>query len=94
MIEVRFAGELIGRDPRDIRAFRAEQSAIDGHLFAKAAVETALWDIAAKREREAIVARLRAIPLGDMRAVGMQADEYHEAERELFIAVAEGRDHG
>lgn len=39
------AGELIGRDPRDVRATLAEFDVIDGHLFAKAAVETALWDI-------------------------------------------------
>ena len=45
MVAGPFRDDLLGRDPRDIRAIRAEQGAIDGHLFAKAAVETALWDI-------------------------------------------------
>jgi muconate cycloisomerase len=39
------AGELVGREPRDVRALLAGFEAIDGHLFAKAAIETALWDI-------------------------------------------------
>ena len=39
------AGELVGRDPRDVRALTAGFEVIDGHLFAKAAVETALWDL-------------------------------------------------
>jgi o-succinylbenzoate synthase len=37
--------ELIGKDPRNIRATMAEFAAMDGHEFAKGAVETALWDI-------------------------------------------------
>lgn len=36
---------LVGRDPRDVRAVMASFEVIDGHLFAKAAVETALWDL-------------------------------------------------
>lgn len=39
------APELIGRDPRNIRATMAEFAAMDGHEFAKGAVETALWDV-------------------------------------------------
>jgi L-Ala-D/L-Glu epimerase len=38
-------GELLGKDPRDVRAFLAGFDVLDGHLFAKAAVETALWDL-------------------------------------------------
>lgn len=37
--------EVIGRDPGEIRSLRERLRAIDGHLFAKAAVETALWDL-------------------------------------------------
>jgi L-alanine-DL-glutamate epimerase-like enolase superfamily enzyme len=36
---------LIDRDPRDVRAMMAGFEMIDGHLLAKAAVETALWDL-------------------------------------------------
>jgi muconate cycloisomerase len=39
------AGELIGRDPRDVRAVYEHFAMLDGHEFAKCAVETALWDI-------------------------------------------------
>lgn len=42
------AGELLGQDPRDVRRLLAGFDALDGHLFAKAAVETALWDILAR----------------------------------------------
>jgi o-succinylbenzoate synthase len=38
-------GELIGRDPRDVRAIAGHFAMLDGHEFAKAAVETALWDL-------------------------------------------------
>jgi muconate cycloisomerase len=39
------AGEIIGRDPRDVRAIHESFGMLDGHLFAKCAVEIALWDI-------------------------------------------------
>ena len=39
------SGELIGRDPRDVRAVYEHFAMLDGHEFAKCAVETALWDI-------------------------------------------------
>jgi len=45
MVREVMAGELIGRDPRDIRAIVKHFSMLDGHQFAKAAVETALWDL-------------------------------------------------
>ncbi|CAN5663374.1 dipeptide epimerase [soil metagenome] len=45
MVRDVMAGELIGRDPRDIRAIAQHFSMFDGHQFAKAAVETALWDL-------------------------------------------------
>jgi o-succinylbenzoate synthase len=38
-------GELIGKDPRDVRAIYEHFGMLDGHEFAKCAVETALWDI-------------------------------------------------
>lgn len=37
--------ELIGKDPRDLRLLMGSFEMLDGHLFAKAAIETALWDI-------------------------------------------------
>jgi L-Ala-D/L-Glu epimerase len=48
MISGPLRDDLIGRDPRDIRAIYAKQALIDGHQFAKAAIETALWDILAR----------------------------------------------
>jgi o-succinylbenzoate synthase len=39
------AGDLTGRDPRDVRAISEHFGMLDGHEFAKCAVETALWDI-------------------------------------------------
>jgi o-succinylbenzoate synthase len=39
------AGELTGKDPRDVRAIAEQFAVLDGHEFAKCAVETALWDI-------------------------------------------------
>lgn len=39
------AGEVIGRDPRDIQAIANEFAMFDGHLFAKGAIEMALWDL-------------------------------------------------
>lgn len=45
MIAEHLAAELIGRDPRDVRAILDRFAIIDGHHFAKAAVETALWDL-------------------------------------------------
>jgi len=48
MISGPLRDDLIGRDPRDIRTIHAEQGVIDGHHFAKAAIETALWDILAR----------------------------------------------
>jgi L-Ala-D/L-Glu epimerase len=39
------APELMGKDPRDLRALMGQFAMFDGHLFAKAAVETALWDL-------------------------------------------------
>jgi len=45
MVNVVLAPELIGKDPRDIRGIIAGFAMIDGHEFAKGAVETALWDI-------------------------------------------------
>jgi o-succinylbenzoate synthase len=39
------ASELIGKDPRDVRAIYEHFGMLDGHEFAKCAVETALWDI-------------------------------------------------
>lgn len=45
MVRDVLAPELIGKDPRNIRALMAGFAMIDGHEFAKCAVETALWDI-------------------------------------------------
>ncbi len=42
------AGEIIGRDPADIRAIYQSFEMLDGHLFAKCAIEMALWDLAGK----------------------------------------------
>ena len=42
------AGEIIGRDPRDVRAIYESFGMLDGHHFAKCAVEIALWDILGK----------------------------------------------
>lgn len=39
------AEELIGRDPRDVRGIVEHFAMLDGHEFAKCAVETALWDL-------------------------------------------------
>ncbi|MGE3798037.1 MAG: mandelate racemase/muconate lactonizing enzyme family protein [Thermomicrobiales bacterium] len=48
MIRDVMSGELIGRDPRDVRAIARHFAMLDGHEFAKAAVETALWDLLGK----------------------------------------------
>ncbi len=48
MLETVVAGELLGRDPRDVRRLMGDLGMIDGHLMTKAAVETALWDILAR----------------------------------------------
>ncbi len=48
MVRDVMTGELIGRDPRDIRAIAQHFAMLDGHEFAKAAVETALWDLLGK----------------------------------------------
>ena len=45
MVREVMAGELVGRDPRDVRAIMQHFVMLDGHEFAKAAVETALWDL-------------------------------------------------
>jgi o-succinylbenzoate synthase len=45
MVREVMAGELVDRDPRDIRAIVQHFAMLDGHEFAKAAVETALWDL-------------------------------------------------
>lgn len=37
--------ELLGQDPRDVRRLMGVFAMFDGHLMAKAAVETALWDL-------------------------------------------------
>ena len=42
------ASEIIGRDSADIRAMYQRFDTLDGHLFAKCAIEMALWDIAGK----------------------------------------------
>jgi o-succinylbenzoate synthase len=39
------AREVIGKDPRDVRAIYEHFGMLDGHEFAKCAIETALWDI-------------------------------------------------
>jgi o-succinylbenzoate synthase len=39
------AAELIGKDPRNVRAIYEHFGMLDGHEFAKCAVETALWDL-------------------------------------------------
>lgn len=48
MIRDVMSAELIGRDPRDVRAIAGHFSMLDGHEFAKAAAETALWDLTGK----------------------------------------------
>jgi L-alanine-DL-glutamate epimerase-like enolase superfamily enzyme len=48
MLETVVAGELLGRDPRDVRRLVGDLAMIDGHLMTKAAVETALWDVLAQ----------------------------------------------
>lgn len=48
MIRDVMSGELIGQDPRDVRAIAGHFAMLDGHEFAKAAVETALWDLTGK----------------------------------------------
>lgn len=45
MVTNHMAGELIGKDPRNVRSILASFEPIDGHEFAKCAIETALWDI-------------------------------------------------
>jgi o-succinylbenzoate synthase len=40
--------ELLDKDPRDLRLLMRSFEMLDGHLFAKAAIETALWDILAQ----------------------------------------------
>src|SRR5215216_6943082 len=45
------AGDLIGKDPRDVRAIHEHFGMLDGHDFAKCAVETALWDILGQEAR-------------------------------------------
>src|SRR3954447_16109023 len=40
------ADKIIGRDPADIRALYQSFEMLDGHLFAKCAIEMALWDLA------------------------------------------------
>ena len=39
---------LLGKDPRDLRMSMGTFEMFDGHLFAKAAIETALWDLLAQ----------------------------------------------
>ena len=48
MIVCALAPELIGRDPLAIRAIVQSFAPIDGHAFAKCAIEMALWDILGK----------------------------------------------
>ena len=36
---------LLDKDPRDVRLLMSQFEMFDGHHFAKAAVETALWDL-------------------------------------------------
>lgn len=48
MIVHALAPELIGRDPLAIRAIAESFAPIDGHAFAKCAIEMALWDILGK----------------------------------------------
>lgn len=45
LIDDFMAEELIGKDPRDVRAIYEHFGMLDGHEFAKCAVETALWDL-------------------------------------------------
>lgn len=45
MVRDVIADELLGLDPRDIRVVTGRFAMLDGHEFAKAAVETALWDL-------------------------------------------------
>lgn len=45
LIEDVLAPEIIGLDPRDVRAIYERFGMLDGHLFARAAIEIALWDI-------------------------------------------------
>jgi o-succinylbenzoate synthase len=48
LIDDVLAAEIIGRDPGDVRAIHQSFEMLDGHLFAKCAIEMALWDIAGK----------------------------------------------
>lgn len=45
LVNETLAGEVIGRDPRDVRSIYESFGMLDGHHFAKGAVEMALWDI-------------------------------------------------
>jgi L-Ala-D/L-Glu epimerase len=45
MVTEFMAEELIGKDPRDVRGIADHFAMLDGHEFAKCAVETALWDL-------------------------------------------------
>jgi len=45
LIENVLAEEVIGRDPRNVRAIYESFGMLDGHLFAKGAIEVALWDL-------------------------------------------------
>jgi L-Ala-D/L-Glu epimerase len=45
MIDDVLADEIIDRDPRSIRAIMQSFEMFDGHDLAKAAIETALWDL-------------------------------------------------
>jgi L-alanine-DL-glutamate epimerase-like enolase superfamily enzyme len=47
-IEHVLTAEVIGRDPRDVRAIYDSFGMLDGHHFAKGAIECALWDILAQ----------------------------------------------
>jgi len=48
VIEEALIDEIIGRDPCDVRAIYERFGMLDGHLFAKGAIEIALWDILGK----------------------------------------------
>lgn len=45
MIMNHLGPDLIGQDPREIRSIANQFAVVDGHEFAKCAIEMALWDI-------------------------------------------------
>jgi O-succinylbenzoate synthase len=97
---------VLGREVGDPRAAGELMGAVRGHPMAKAALEEALWDLAARRRGRSVAAllggRRRRIPVGV--SVGLEGDvaaltkrvEAHLSEgyRRIKIKIKPGRDVG